>query len=31
MHNSDEPIGFIPCRSAGNEVARISCIAAGTH
>ena len=28
MHNFDDPIGFIACRLAGCEVARISCGAA---
>ena len=25
MHNYDDPIGFIACRLAGCEIARISC------
>lgn len=28
MHNYDDPIGFIACRLAGYEIARISCEAA---
>lgn len=30
MHNLDEPNHFTTCRYAGNEMARISCIAAGS-
>ncbi len=28
MYTFDDPIGFISCRHAGHEVARISCMAA---
>ena len=30
MHNSEDNIGFIACRSAGCEIASISCIAVGS-
>ena len=31
MHNSEEPNHFYACRLAGCEIARISCMAAGTR
>ena len=31
MQNYDEPFHFIACRYAGHEIARISCIAAGSN